>query len=56
LHIYFGWISVIGNSTSSGTVAQEKSDGWSLGKGLLGMEMLFVTLMCFYFSHIVCYV
>ncbi|KAK9941387.1 hypothetical protein M0R45_017992 [Rubus argutus] len=43
-----------GNSTSSGTVAQEKSDGWSLGKRLLGMEMLFVTLMCFYFSHIVC--
>ncbi|PRQ35581.1 putative plant lipid transfer protein/Par allergen [Rosa chinensis] len=45
-----------GNSTSSGTVSQEMSDGWSLGKGLMGIEMLFVISMCFYISHLVFYV
>ncbi|PQQ14761.1 protein YLS3-like [Prunus yedoensis var. nudiflora] len=39
-----------GNSTSNGTVAQAKSDGVSLEKRLLGVEMLFgsLALMWFY--------
>ncbi|CAN6558864.1 unnamed protein product [Malus baccata var. baccata] len=42
-----------GNSTSSGTVAQEKSDGGSLGKSLMGIEMLFGSLLLFYIPHLV---
>ncbi|KAM1209330.1 hypothetical protein ACFX2J_014886 [Malus domestica] len=45
-----------GNSTSSGTVAQERSDGVSLGKSLMGIEMLFGSLLLFYIPHLVFYV
>ncbi|CAN6718365.1 unnamed protein product [Malus baccata var. baccata] len=44
------------NSTSSGIVAQEKSDGVSLGKSLMGIEMLFGSLLLFYIPHLVFYV
>ncbi|KAB2607510.1 protein YLS3-like [Pyrus ussuriensis x Pyrus communis] len=43
------------NSTSSGTVAQAKSDGGRLEKRLMGIEMLFGTLLVFYISHLVFY-
>ncbi|CAN6579863.1 unnamed protein product [Malus baccata var. baccata] len=45
-----------GNSTSSGTVAQEMSDGVSLGKSLMGIEMLFGSLLLFYIPYLVFYV
>ncbi|XP_034220441.1 protein YLS3-like isoform X2 [Prunus dulcis] len=49
-HVPVNISKCVGNSTSNGTVTQAKSDGVSLEKRLLGVEMLFgsLALMWFY--------